>query len=71
VGTRGALGAALRQAAGAKKIVRSSISELLSLMFFLRLGAAGTRGTPGAVLRREAGAGVHGTRAGPRAALSR
>jgi hypothetical protein len=63
-GTHGAPRAALHWAAGAKKIVRSSVSELVSLTFFLRPEATGTRGAPGAVLRREAGAGAHGTRTG-------
>jgi hypothetical protein len=34
MGTRGAPGAALRRAAGAKKIIQSSVSELLGPMFF-------------------------------------
>jgi hypothetical protein len=57
--------------AGAKKIIRSSVSELLGPTFFLRLGAAETHDAPGAVLRREADAGAHRTCADPGAALSR
>jgi hypothetical protein len=45
-----------------KKIIRSSVFELLGPTFFLR---------PEAVLRREAGAGAHGTRADPGPVLSR
>jgi hypothetical protein len=45
-GTHGAPRAALRRAAGAKKIIRSSVSELVSLTFFLRPEATGTRDTP-------------------------
>jgi hypothetical protein len=63
--------ATLHRAVGAKKIIRSSVSELLGPTFFLRPRAVGTRGAPGAVLRREAGAGAHETRAGPGADLSR
>jgi hypothetical protein len=57
--------------AGRRVLKKSSgalFSELLSSTIFIRPGAAGTRGAPGAALRREAGAGVQGTRAGPRAA---
>jgi hypothetical protein len=71
MGTRGAPGAALRRAAGAKKKSSEALfSELLGSTVFIRPGAAGTRGALEVVLRREAGAGAHGTRAGPGAALS-
>jgi hypothetical protein len=70
-GIRGGLGAALRRAVGAKKIIRSSVFELLGPMFFLRPRAAGTRDAPRAVLHREAGVRAHETRADPGAVLSR
>jgi hypothetical protein len=69
-GTRGALGATLHHVVGAKKIVQSSVSELLGPTFFLWPRAVGTCSTPGAVLCREAGARAHGTCVGPGAALS-
>jgi hypothetical protein len=71
MGTCGAPGAALCRAVGAKKIIWSSISELLGPTFFLWPGATGTRGALEAVLRWEVGAGAHGTHGGLGATLCR